>query len=91
LKGVASVGLNPSLDEGDLTLVLVLFDNSRNVVGSWQKTMQVRLNGESSTERHAINVNSSFDVRPGNYLIRLVIRDAEGHLIATKNEAAQIP
>jgi hypothetical protein len=90
LKVLARVGLNQSLNGGDLTLVLALFDNNGNAVGGWQKTMQVRLNSES-TDRHAINVNSSFDVKPGNYLIRLVVRDGEGHLIATKNEAAQIP
>jgi VWFA-related protein len=90
LKVAASVGLNQPLNGGDLTLVLALFDNNGNVVGGWQKTMQVRLNAESK-HRHAINVNSSFDVKSGNYLIRLVVRDGEGRLIATKNEAAQIP
>jgi hypothetical protein len=38
-----------------------------------------------------IKVTSSFDVRPGSYLMRLVVRDAEGHLIATRNGAVQIP
>jgi hypothetical protein len=38
-----------------------------------------------------VKISSSFDVAPGSYLIRLVVRDSEGHLMATENGAVQIP
>jgi hypothetical protein len=87
---LAGVGLKQSLNGSDLTLVLALFDNNGNVVGGWQKTVQVRLNAEN-TDRPAIKVTSSFDVRPGSYLIRLVVRAADGRLMATRNSEVQIP
>ena len=37
-----------------------------------------------------ITVKSSLDVKPGSYLVRLVVRDAEGQLSAA-NGAIEIP
>jgi hypothetical protein len=37
-----------------------------------------------------ITIKSSFDVKPGSYLVRLVVRDADGQLSAT-NGAIEIP
>lgn len=94
LKMLASVGLKESLNGSALTLVLALFDNNGNVVGGWQKTMQVHMTDEAADrakQAPTIKVTSSFDVKPGSYLMRLVVRDAEGHLIATGNSAVQIP
>jgi hypothetical protein len=36
-------------------------------------------------------VKSSFDIRPGTYLVRLVVRDSEGALMAARNGAVNIP
>jgi hypothetical protein len=36
-------------------------------------------------------VKSSFDVKPGTYLVRLVVRDAEGSQMAARNGAVVIP
>jgi hypothetical protein len=36
-------------------------------------------------------VKSSFDVKPGTYLVRLVVRDAEGAQMAARNGAVVIP
>jgi len=38
-----------------------------------------------------ITIRTSFDVKPGTYLVRLVVRDAEGQLMAATNGAVQIP
>jgi hypothetical protein len=37
-----------------------------------------------------LSVKSNFDVKPGSYLVRLVVRDTEGQ-IAAENGAIQIP
>ena len=36
-------------------------------------------------------VKSSFDIKPGTYLVRLVVRDAEGSQMAARNGAVVIP
>lgn len=37
-----------------------------------------------------LDVRSNFDVKPGKYLVRLVVREEEGQ-IAAENSAVQIP
>ena len=101
LKVLASVDLKQlqfRKEEGrnrnDLTVVSAVFDNNGNFVTGLQKTVQLRLL-DATMERlqHAppIKVTSDFDVKPGSYLVRLVVRDSEGHLMATENAAVQIP
>jgi hypothetical protein len=36
-------------------------------------------------------VKSSFDVKPGSYMVRLVVRDTEGQMMAAANGAVDIP
>jgi VWFA-related protein len=101
LKVLASVDLKQLLfrkDEGrnrnDLTVVSALFDNNGNFVAGMEKILQMRLldqTFERLKQAPPIKVISSFDVKPGSYLIRLVVRDAEGHLMATENGAVEIP
>jgi hypothetical protein len=38
-----------------------------------------------------LTVKSSFDVKPGTYMVRLVVRDAEGSQMAARNGAVVIP
>jgi VWFA-related protein len=101
LKVLASVDLKQlqfRKDEGrnrnDLTVVSALFDNNGNFVAGLEKIVHMRFL-DTSMERirqaPPIKVISSFDVKPGSYLIRLVVRDAEGHLMATENGAVEIP
>jgi VWFA-related protein len=101
LKVLASVDLKQlqfrkedGRNRNDLTVVSAVFDNNGNFVTGLQKTVQLRLL-DATVERlqHAppIKVTSDFDVKPGSYLVRLVVRDSEGHLMATENAAVQIP
>ena len=41
--------------------------------------------------RSGFTVKSSFDIKPGTYLVRLVVRDAEGAQMAARNGAVNIP
>jgi hypothetical protein len=36
-------------------------------------------------------VKSSFDIKPGKYLVRQVVRDSEGSQMAARNGAVSIP
>jgi len=64
----------------DVTLVCALFDRNGNYVKGTQKTVEIRLKDEN-LERwrtHGVTVNSDFDIKSGAYMIRVVVRDAEG-------------
>jgi hypothetical protein len=36
-------------------------------------------------------VKTSFDTQPGKYLLRLVVRDSEGQMMAARNGIVEIP
>ena len=52
----------------------------------------MRLKDETLDNKLAsgITLKSSFDVKPGSYLVRLVVRDDDGQL-AAQNGAIEIP
>lgn len=77
----------------DITLATAIFDENGNFVTGGEKIVQMRLLDGTLDRlgRSGINVKSSFDVKPGSYLVRLVVRDAEGEQMAAKNGAVVIP
>jgi VWFA-related protein len=77
----------------DITLATAVFDENGNFVTGGEKIVQMRLldGTRERLEKSGINVKSSFDVKPGSYLVRLVVRDAEGEQMAAKNGAVVIP
>ena len=101
LKVLASVDLRQLAfrkDAGrncnDLTVVSAAFDNDGNFVGGVQKIVKLRLldtTVEKLRQAPPFQITSVFDVAPGSYLIRLVVRDAEGHLMAAESGDVQIP
>jgi len=77
----------------NLTLATVIFDENGNFVTGGEKILEMNLLDATlqKLDRSGITVKSSFDVKPGNYLVRLVIRDKEGELMAARNGAVAIP
>jgi VWFA-related protein len=76
----------------NLTIVSGLFDRNGKFITGNQKVVDMHLKDETLANRlgSGITVKSSFDVKPGSYLVRLVVRDAEGQLSAA-NGAIEIP
>jgi VWFA-related protein len=77
----------------DVTLATAIFDENGNFIAGGEKIVEMRLM-DGTLERlgqRGINVKSSFDVKPGSYLVRLVVRDAEGEQMAARNGAVVIP
>jgi len=73
--------------------VCALFDRNGNYVKGTQKTVEIRLKDEN-LERwrtHGVTVNSDFDIKSGAYMIRVVVRDAEGQQMAAANGVVEIP
>lgn len=80
-------------NRNNLTVVAALFDRNGNLITGTQKVVEMRLL-DSTLERmgrRGITVRTSFDVKPGAYLVRLVVRDSEAELLTAENGAVQIP
>lgn len=77
----------------NLTVVSGIFDRNGNFVSGVEKMVELRLRDETMTKLPAsgINIRSTFDVPPGTYVLRLVVRDAEGQTMAARNGSVQIP
>jgi VWFA-related protein len=75
-----------------LTCVSALFNRNGNFIQGTQKI--VTMNWKDETLEHklgsGITLKTSFDVKPGNYLVRLVVRDAEGQLMSAENGTVEI-
>ena len=78
-------------NNNQITLVYGLFDRDGNFTQGIQKVMDLRLKDET-LERlgQGVTVRASFDVKPGTYVIRLVVRDEEGQKLSATNGAVEI-
>jgi VWFA-related protein len=77
----------------DVTLICALFDGNGNYIKGTQKVVELRLKDENLERRRAagVTVNSNFDVKIGPYMVRVVVRDAEGRQMAAANGVVEIP
>jgi hypothetical protein len=77
----------------ELTVVAGLFDRNGVYSTGTQKKIEMRLKDETVEKRldGGLTIRSSFDVKPGAYSIRLVVRDIEGQLMSAQNGAVEIP
>lgn len=76
-----------------LTMVSGLFDNNGNLLTALEKILEMHLRDETLEKRAAggITLKTSFNLTPGKYVIRVVIRDAEGQMMAARNGVVEIP
>jgi VWFA-related protein len=77
----------------NLTIATAIFDENGNFVTGGEKLVQMKLldTTYNRLSRSGITLKSSYDVKPGSYLVRLVVRDAEGSQMAARNGAVVIP
>jgi hypothetical protein len=77
----------------ELTVVAALFNNNGKLIQGNQKTLTMHLKDETLQNKmgSGITLKTSFDVKPGNYLVRLVVRDAEEQVISAANDSVRIP
>jgi len=77
----------------ELTVVAGLFDRNGVYATGNQKKIEMRLKDETVEKRldGGLTIRSSFDIKPGTYSVRLVVRDAEGQLMSAQNGAVEIP
>jgi VWFA-related protein len=84
-------------DEGrnlnSLTFATVLFDRDGKYLAGNEKLLELRLLDQNLDKllKSGITMRSSFDLKPGTYLVREVVRDAEGGQISGLNRTVEIP
>ena len=76
-----------------VTMVTGIFDRNGHYLQGIKKVMDLKLKDETLANRlgQGITIRTTFDVAPGTYVIRLVVRDAEGQLMSATNGAVEIP
>jgi len=77
----------------ELTVVSAIFNQNGVFMQGAQKTLTMRWKDETLENKlgSGITLKTSFDVKPGSYLVRLVVRDGDGQLMSAENGAIEIP
>lgn len=75
-----------------LTCVSAVFNRNGNFLQGMEKTVTMHWKDETLDRKLSpgITLKSSFDVKPGSYLVRLVVRDSEGQLMSAENGTVEI-
>jgi len=76
-----------------LTFSTVIFDENGNLLTGEDKIIDLRLKDETleRVNKTGIGVKSSFDLQPGTFLVRIVVRDSEGAQMAAMSRGVEIP
>ncbi len=77
----------------NLTVVIGLFDDNGRYLKGTEKTLEMQLRDQTleAGRTAGLPVKETFDVPPGRYVVRVVMRDSEGHSMSAKNEGVEIP
>ncbi len=76
-----------------LTVTSGLFDRNGNLIAAITKTIDMAIKHETYNDRmnSGVTAKMTFDVQPGKYLLRLVVRDSGGQMMSARNGIAEIP
>ena len=77
----------------DLSFVAALFDRNGNFITGNQKTVELRLKDVTlqRLNQTGMTVKIGFDVKPGGYIVRLVMRDSRAANLSARNGVIEIP
>ncbi|HEX4004430.1 MAG TPA: VWA domain-containing protein [Candidatus Acidoferrales bacterium] len=80
-------------NDNDLTVVAAVFDRNGNFVTGTQKVIEMKLRDETLAKlsQTGVTVRTNFDVKPGDYVVRLVVRDANAAQLGAESGAVEIP
>jgi VWFA-related protein len=76
-----------------LNVVTGLFDLNGRYIKGTERTLEMRLLDKTmdAARNSGLIVKQNFDVPPGRYIVRVVVRDTEGRSMAAQNEGVEIP
>jgi hypothetical protein len=77
----------------EVNFATAIFDDDGNYVIDGSKLVKLRLENDTfeRLSHTGLVVKSSFELKPGKYLIRQVVRDSEGAQMAARNGTIVIP
>jgi VWFA-related protein len=77
----------------NLTIVAALFDRDGNIVKGIQKNVDMNLLDATLQKLSStgLTVKTDFDVKPGDYVVRLVVRDSNAAKLSAENGVVEIP
>ena len=80
-------------NENNLVVVAALFDRNGNFITGTERTLEMKLRDETleRLSRTGVTVRTNFDVKPGDYVVRLVVRDSQAALLSAENGVVEIP
>jgi len=69
-----------------------VFNRNGNFLQGTQKVVTMHWKDETLEHKLAsgITLKTSFDVKPGSYLVRLVVRDEQGRSMSAENGSVEI-
>ena len=76
----------------NLVVVSALFDRNGNLAQAIKKTIDFKLKDDTLQRLQGLGITlrTQFDVKPGTYLLRVVVRDTEGQMMSAGNGAVRI-
>jgi hypothetical protein len=80
-------------NQNNVTVVAALFDPNGNFITGTERTVEMKLRDETleRLSRTGVTVRTSFNVKPGDYVVRLVVRDSQAALLSAENGVVEIP
>ncbi|MGA2198283.1 MAG: VWA domain-containing protein [Bryobacteraceae bacterium] len=75
-----------------LTAVVALFDNNGSFIAGNQGSLDLRPRAETSNlnDQPPLQLKAAFNVKPGDYRVRLVMHDEQAQIIETQNQAVTV-
>ena len=79
--------------KNNLTVATAIFDENGNLVTGVEKIIEMKLRDVTldRLNRSGVSIKSTFDVQPGTFLVRIVVRDSEGAQMAAVNRGVVVP
>jgi VWFA-related protein len=80
-------------NQDTLTITTAVFDENGSMLAGLQRVLDLRLK-DATLERvnkTGLNVKLNFDLQPGTFLVRTVVRDSEGAQMGATNRGVVIP
>jgi hypothetical protein len=78
-------------NHNEVTLIAGIFDRNGNYLQGIRKVVDMRLKDETLAHMaNGVTVRTTFDLKAGIYLVRLVVRDSEGQALSATNNAVDI-
>jgi VWFA-related protein len=81
-----------NLDQNNLTVFIVIFDTAGNYVDGKKKVVELKLKDATlaKVREGGINLKTSFDVKPGTYLVREVVQSSEDGRLSALSRQVEI-